>query len=61
MSLPSEIQAALKAYDTKKGKWRRLFRFDQGAIHALRKLSENDQANLLKIYQCFIRNKSKST
>lgn len=61
MSLPSEIQAALKIYDTKKGKWRRLFRYDQAAIRAVRKLSENDQANLLKLYQCFIRNKPKST
>ncbi len=61
MSLPLEIQAALALYDIKKGKWRRLFRFDQGAIRALRKLSENDQTSLLKIYLCFMKNKPKST
>lgn len=61
MSLPSEILEALKNYDTKKGKWRRLFRIDQAAIRALRKLSENDHANFLKIYQCFIKNKPKPT
>lgn len=61
MTLPIEIHAALKVYDTNKGKWRRLFRFDQAAIRTLRKLNENDQTNLLKIYQCFIKNKPKST
>lgn len=61
MSLPTEIQAALKIYDTKKGRWRRLFHYDQAAIRALRKLSKNDQTNLLKIYQCFIQKKPKAT
>lgn len=61
MSLPEEIQAALEVYDVKKGKWRKLFRRDQGAIRAIRKLNSHDQSNLLQIYQCFIKNKPKST
>lgn len=61
MPLPQEIQNALQVYDHNKGFWRRLFRRDQAAIRALRTLSETDQTNLLKIYQCFIENLSKPT
>ncbi|MEN9916541.1 MAG: hypothetical protein RLY40_473 [Pseudomonadota bacterium] len=61
MPLPTEIQDALKIYDTKKGRWRKLFHYDQAAIRALRKLSKKDQTDLLKIYQCFIQKKPKAT
>lgn len=56
MSLPTEIQDALHIYDNNKGFWRRLFGRDHAAIRALRTLSNIDQTNLLKIYQCFIEN-----
>lgn len=61
MPLPIEIQNALRVYDNNKGIWRRLFRRDQAAIRALRRLSDIDQSNLLKIYQCFIENLPKTT
>lgn len=61
MPLPIEIQNALRVYDNNKGIWRRLFRRDQAAIRALRRLSDADQANLLKINQCFIENSPKIT
>lgn len=56
MPLPIEIQNALREYDNNKGFWRRLFRRDQAAIRALRRLSDTDQTNFLKICQCFIEN-----
>lgn len=59
MPLPTEIQDALRVYDNNKGFWRRLFRRDQAAIRAIRRLSDADQTNFLKIYQCFIENLSK--
>ena len=61
MSFHQELQDALQVYDKNKGFWRRLFRRDQAAIRALRALSEADQTNLLKIYQCFIGNLPKPT
>ena len=61
MPFPTEIQNALRVYDLNKGIWRRLFRRDQAAIRALRKLSDTEQTNLLKIYQCFIENLPKVT
>lgn len=61
MSLPSQILDALKTYDINKGFWRRLFRRDQAAIRALRGLNETEQANVLKLYCCFIENKPKET
>jgi DNA-binding ferritin-like protein (Dps family) len=61
MPFPTEIQNALQTYDNNKGFWRRLFRHDQAAIRALRRLSDADQTNLLKIYQCFIENQPKAT
>lgn len=61
MPFPTEIQNALRVYDFNKGFWRRLFRRDQAAIRALRKLNDTEQTNLLKIYQCFIENLPKVT
>lgn len=61
MPFSAEIQNALHVYDDNKGFWRRLFRRDQAAIRALRRLSDTDQANLLKINQCFIENLPKIT
>lgn len=61
MPFPPPINEALENYDKNKGPWRRLFRFDQAAIRALRRLSEADQINFLKIDQCFIENKPKNT
>jgi hypothetical protein len=61
MPLPQEIQTALRVYDDNKGFWRRLFRRDQAAIRALRRLSDTEQTNLLKIYPCFIENLPKTT
>jgi hypothetical protein len=61
MPFPQPIDEALENYDKNKGPWRRLFRFDQAAIRALRRLSEADQISFLKIYQCFIENQPKNT
>ena len=61
MPLPEEIQNALRVYDNNKGFWRRLFRRDQAGIRALRSLNDAEQANLLKIVQCFIENLPKTT
>lgn len=55
MPLPTEIQNALIDYDHNKGFFRRLFG-DQAAIRKLRKLSDTDQTNFLKLYRCFIEN-----
>lgn len=59
MPFPQPINEALENYDKNKGFFRRLFG-DQAAIFALRKLSEADQINFLKIYECFIENKPKN-
>ncbi|OIZ94966.1 hypothetical protein A1D18_02350 [Candidatus Rickettsiella isopodorum] len=61
MPIPTEIQSALQVYDNNKGFWRRLFRRDQAAIRTLRTLRDAEQANFLKIYQCFIENLPKPT
>ena len=61
MPFPTEIQNALRVYDFNKGFWRRLFRRDQAAIRALRKLNDTEQTNLFKIHQCFIENLPKVT
>lgn len=61
MPFPTEIQNPLLVYDNNKGFWRRLFRRDQAAIRALRRLSDTDQENHLKIYQCFAENRPKDT
>jgi|EndMetStandDraft_5_1072996.scaffolds.fasta_scaffold10545_5 hypothetical protein len=61
MPFPPAINEALENYDKNKGFWRRLFRRDQAAIRALRRLNETDQANFLKLYRCFIENKPKLT
>lgn len=61
MPLPIEILDALQIYDNNKGFWRRLFRRDQTAIRALRRLNGIDQINLFKIYQCFVENLPKPT
>ncbi|KAF5271462.1 hypothetical protein FQR65_LT05082 [Abscondita terminalis] len=61
MPFPLPINEALENYDKNKGFWRRLFRFDQAAIRALRGLNKTDQVNTLKLYGCFIGNKPKNT
>lgn len=61
MPFPLPINEALEHYDKNKGFWRRLFRRDQATIRALRGLNETDQANILKLYCCFIENKPKDT
>lgn len=57
MPFPTEIQIALQIYDTNKGRWRKLFRWDHPAIRALRRLREVDQTNCFMLYRCFIENK----
>lgn len=61
MPFPQPINDALENYDKNKGFWRRLFRRDQAAVRALRRLNETDQANFLKLYCCFIENKPNDT
>lgn len=60
MPFPTEIQNALQVYDQNKGFFRRLFG-DQSAIRKLRKLTDVEKTNFLKVYQCFIENLPKST
>ncbi len=61
MSFPTKILEALEVYDHNKGFWRRLFRRDQAAIRAMRRLNGIYQTNPLKIYQCFVENMPKTT